>query len=156
MTLPSSHSRPSGGRYLFQTFDNNSPHFQRFFETITTLPLSSVQQLKILHIIRTISQSHFKNTFIEISNFINARRRWRRRGSYCGTCGCIQKKAWSRYWRAKETSKTWRLGLNWSSPIGSLSYNIPNLNVITTCGLVILTCYNHVLLLPYTMNSLDV
>ena len=55
--------------------------------------LSSVQQLKILHIIRIISQSHFKNTFIEISNFINARRRWRRRGSYCGTCGCIQKKA---------------------------------------------------------------
>jgi len=30
-----------GGRcYLFQTFDNNSPHFQRFFETITTLPLN--------------------------------------------------------------------------------------------------------------------
>ena len=29
-----------GGRYQFQTFDNNSPHFQRFFETITTLPLN--------------------------------------------------------------------------------------------------------------------
>ena len=31
-----------GGRYLFQTFDNNSPHFQMFFETITTLPLNDV------------------------------------------------------------------------------------------------------------------
>ena len=126
--------------------------------------LSSVQQLKIFYIIydymiliiHHVTQSYFKNTFFEISNFINARCRWRRRGSDCGTCGCIQKKAWSRYWRAKETTKTWRLRLNWSSPIGSLSYNIPNLNVITTYGLVILTCYNHVLLLPYTMNSLDV
>ena len=28
-----------GGHYLIQTFDNYPPHFQRFFETITTLPL---------------------------------------------------------------------------------------------------------------------
>lgn len=44
-------------------------------------------------IIHHVTQSYFKNTFFEISNFINARCRWRRRGSDCGTCGCIQKKA---------------------------------------------------------------
>ena len=53
-----------GGHYLIQTFDNYPPHFKRFFETITTLPLRVFFEIMIWWI-------YYENVILIVIAFIN-------------------------------------------------------------------------------------